>query len=72
MNKLGYKLIYQKIDNYPFKKQFAIYLKSELNFAIDDLRGKEGLANREVANLHFFAQLEKIINQKHKEQGFKF
>ena len=58
------------IDDHPFKKQIAEYLKNELNFNIDDLRDKEGLANREVANLHFFAQLEKIINQKHKEQDF--
>jgi hypothetical protein len=65
------RLIKTTIDDYPFKKQIAAYLRSELNFTIDDLRGKEGLANREVADLHFYAQLEKIINQKHKEQGFK-
>ena len=66
------RLIKTTIDDYPFKKQFVAYLRSELNFSIDDLRGKENRANRDVANLHFFAQLEKIINQKHKEQGFKF
>jgi hypothetical protein len=66
------RLIKTTIDNFSFKKQFAAHLKSELNFTIDDLRGKEGLANREVANLHFFAELEKEINKKHKEQGFKF
>jgi hypothetical protein len=66
------RLTKNPIDHHPFKKQISAYLKSELNFTIDDLRDKEGLANREVANLHFFAQLEKIINQKHKEQDFKF
>ena len=60
------------IDNYRYKREFAAYIGEELGFTIDDLRGKEGLANREVANLHFFAQLEKIINQKHDEQGFEF
>jgi hypothetical protein len=60
------------IDSYPYKNEFATYIKKELGFTIDDLRGKEGLANREVANLHFYAQLEKIIDQKHEKQGFKF
>jgi hypothetical protein len=66
------RLIKNTIDNFSFKKQFAAYLRSELNFTINDLRGIGGHANREVANLHFYAQLEKIINQEHKEQVFKF
>ena len=66
------RLTKKPIDHHPFKKHISAYLKSELNFTIDDLRGKKGHANREVANLHFYAQLEKIIDQKHKEQGFKF
>jgi hypothetical protein len=66
------RLLRNPIDDYRYKREFAAYIGEELGFSIDDLRGKEGLANREVANLHFYAQLEKIINQKHKEQGFKF
>ena len=66
------RLTKNPIDNHPFKKQFATYLRNELNFSINDLRGKEGTANRVIANLHFFAQLEKEINKIHKEQGFKF
>jgi hypothetical protein len=66
------RLLRNPIDGYRYKREFAAYIGQELGFSIDDLRGKEGLANREVANLHFYAQLEKIINQKHKEQGFTF
>jgi hypothetical protein len=60
------------VDNHPSKWVIAEYLKTELGFTLDELKGIEGHNNRVVANLHFFAQLEKIINQKHKEQGFKF
>jgi hypothetical protein len=60
------------IDNHPSKWVLAEYLKTELGFTLKDLKGTAGYNNRVVANLHFYAQLEKIINQKHKEQGFKF
>jgi len=66
------RLMKNYIDDYPFKKEFAAHINTELGFTIRDLKGKDGAANREVANLHFYAQLEKIIDQKHKEQGFKF
>jgi hypothetical protein len=60
------------IDNHPSKWVIAKYLKTELGFTLNDLKGTTGYNNRVVANLHFFAQLEKIIDQKHKEQDFKF
>jgi hypothetical protein len=66
------RLIKTTIDDFPFKKQFAAYLRNELNLSINDLRGKKGTANRVTANLHFYAQLEKEINKIHKEQDFKF
>jgi hypothetical protein len=66
------RMIKNPIDQYKYKKEFGAYLKGELGFRIHDLQGKGGIANREIANLFFYAQLEKVINEKHKEQGFKF
>jgi hypothetical protein len=66
------RFIKDYIDNHPSKSVIADYLKTELGFTLNDLKGTEGYNNRVVANLHFYAQLEKIIDQKHKEQGFKF
>jgi hypothetical protein len=66
------RLVKVPLETYPFKGEFEKYLKTELGFSPKDLMGRKGSANREVANLHFYAQLEKIIDQKHKEQGFKF
>jgi hypothetical protein len=66
------RFIKDYVDNHSSKWVLAEYLQTELGLSLNDLKGTEGYNNRVVANLHFFAQLEKIIDQKHMKQGFKF
>ena len=54
-----------------FRDQLEDYLHRDLNMSLDDLMGKKKYLYRAVANIHYFVLLEELINQKHREQGFK-
>jgi hypothetical protein len=65
------------LATYRFLGIFEEYLHEKLNMDIDDLIDpslpmKIRILNRQVANLHYFMEIEQIIKVKHAEQGFVF
>ena len=60
--------------DHPFKREFEEYLHREFGFSLENLvgRGAEVLLSRQVVNIHYFLELEKQVNAKHKELGFTF
>ena len=71
-------------DNYPFQKgkmyfmsyphrtEFETYIDKELGLTYGDLMGPDWLLNRELVNLHYFCELERLVTNKHRELGFQF
>jgi hypothetical protein len=66
------RLTKHHIRDYPFRKQLEDYLAHELGLSLNDLLGKNRRFNRSLVNIHYFVQLEEVINRKHQELGIKF
>jgi hypothetical protein len=58
-------------NEYPHRRVFEEHLDS-LGITYEDLIGKDMHLFRQVVNAAYYIQLEEIITQKHKEQGFPF
>jgi hypothetical protein len=70
-------LDYHFLRQYDFLPEFKKYLFEDLGLTIDDLndkkiRSKTRILNRQVANIHYFTQIEKKINEKHQQLEFIF
>jgi|GEM_PF-1275328 len=60
----------QYYGTYGYLKDFKEYLQNNLGFGIDDLLGIEAEDNRRIANIFYYSQLEKIIEEKQLAHGF--
>lgn len=58
-------------SRYRYRREFEEYLWNTFKLKHDDLIGKDGHNNKQLVNLHYFVQLEKIITDIHKKKGFE-
>ncbi|BAH74479.1 hypothetical protein [Solidesulfovibrio magneticus] len=56
--------------DYDYLKDFEEYLGSNLNFTLADMMGEEADLNRAVANMLYYCQLEKKIEEQQRLLGF--
>ena len=59
------------LSKYQYRKEFEEYLWDTFKLKHDDLIGRDGHKNKQLVNLHYFVQLEKIITDIHKKKGFE-
>lgn len=59
------------LSKYEYRKEFEEFLWDTFKLKHDDLIGKDGHKNKQLVNLHYFVQLEKIISDIHKKKGFE-
>jgi hypothetical protein len=57
------------ISGYPFRKDLEEFLGKELELTIEDLYRDK--FNQWLVNTHYFAELEKRLNEIHRKKGFK-
>ncbi|MBT6340371.1 MAG: hypothetical protein HOJ48_13850 [Desulfobacula sp.] len=57
-------------SNYAFKTDLEAYLWNNFQLTHQDLMGNEGSYNKMLVNMHYYVQLEDIINQIHVKKGF--
>jgi len=65
------RLMKNHIDSHPQKEEIEGYLNSELNLTIDHLKGSEGYFYRQIANIHFYVQMEQRVAARQIELGFR-
>jgi hypothetical protein len=58
------------LANYPHRDAFLGYLRNELGIVESDLYGDQGAFFKQIANLHYYVHLERVVNQIHKMKGF--
>lgn len=56
--------------DYKYQQELEGYLNKELGLKMEDLAGKENKLNRDLANIHYYVKLEKLITERHRQQGF--
>lgn len=66
------RLMRNHIDDHPHQHEVETYLHRELGYSIPELKGSAGRLNRQMANIHYYVQLEKRIAEKHRELEFRF
>ena len=57
-------------SSYEFREELDKYLYKTLGVTEGDLLGPNGAYYKQLVNLHYYVQLEEIINQIHREKGF--
>jgi hypothetical protein len=57
-------------SNYEFRKKLDEYICETLGVTEGNLLGSNGAYYKQLVNLHYYVQLEEIINQIHREKGF--
>ena len=62
-----HKLIF---SNYEYREDLENYLHKTLGVTERDLLSSGGAYCKQLVNLHFYVQLEKIVNQIHQDKGF--
>lgn len=55
---------------YEFKLELKQYLKDNFDITYSDLLGPNGALLKQIVNLHYYMELEKITNDKHQKLGF--
>ena len=58
-------------SNYEFREDLENYLHDTFGLTYLDLLGHKGAYNKMLVNTYYFVQLERIVNQIHREKGFK-
>jgi hypothetical protein len=58
------------LANYRHRDEFLGYLNDELGVVEGDLYGDQGVFFKQIANLHYYVHLERVVNQIHKMKGF--
>jgi len=56
--------------NYRYKTQLEEYLDRTFHFTYEDLLGDNGYYNLQVANIHYYVELEQRITAEHRKKGF--
>jgi hypothetical protein len=59
------------ISTYEYRKEFEEYLWNTFKLEYYDLIGRDRSVNKMLVNTHYFAQLEKIITDIHRKNGFE-
>ena len=57
-------------SNYEYRKELDEYLYQTLGVTENDLLGLEGSYYKQLVVLHYFVQLEEIVNRIHLDNGF--
>ncbi len=57
-------------SNYEYRYELDKYLFDELGVTESDLLGSDGSFYKQIVNLHYYVQLEEIVNQIHQQKGF--
>ena len=57
-------------SNYEFQSDLIDYLWNTFGLTHQDLLGEEGSYNKMLVNMHYYIELESIINRIHKRKGF--
>jgi hypothetical protein len=65
------------LDSYPFRQDFEDYIYQAFGFYIDDLIDTSipnaiRKLNIQVLNIHYFVEIERIINEIHQAEGYVF
>ncbi len=58
--------------SYEYRKELEEYLRDELGIQYADLLGFNGSVNRQLVNVHFFAELERRITENHLQHGWPY
>jgi len=61
---------YMRFDDYEFLDELVIHLRNTFGFGLSDLMGPKGLLHRQIVNIHYFVELEKLINDEHRRRSF--
>jgi hypothetical protein len=59
-----------RFEDYEFLDDLVVHLRNTFGFGLSDLMGKTGLLHRQIVNIHYFVELEKLINEEHRKRGF--
>jgi hypothetical protein len=58
------------LSEHKYQEEINQYLNQELGITEDDLLGPDGSYFKGLVNLHYYIELEEVINQIHREKGF--
>ena len=58
------------LSEYEYREELNQYLERELGITEDDLLGPDGSYFKGIVNLHYYIELEELINEKHRQKGF--
>ena len=56
-------------NKYRHLEQLKVYLQEELGFELHHLLGPHRVQNLQIANIHYFVQLEKLITEEHRRRN---
>ncbi|MFC1882832.1 hypothetical protein ACFL2S_15250 [Thermodesulfobacteriota bacterium] len=57
-------------SNYEYRDELDNYLYDTLGVTESDLLGPDGAFYKQLVNLHYYVQLEEIVNEIHRQKGF--
>ena len=60
----------KEFTTYEFKNELKKYLRDNLGITYSDLLGSNGALLKQIVNLYYYMELEKIVNAKHEQRGF--